>query len=87
MSDLVGNPNCWFCHAQAHLLFKTDCERDLAMAVLLYSVSWLQICALDGSKFHSNKASNRPAVENYTIHALLLFTIRGKITSSTLSSS
>ena len=18
MSDLVGNPNCWFCHAQAH---------------------------------------------------------------------
>ena len=19
MSDLVGNPNCWFCHAQAHL--------------------------------------------------------------------
>ena len=20
VSDLVGNPNCWFCHAQAHLL-------------------------------------------------------------------
>ena len=19
MLDLVGNPNCWFCHAQAHL--------------------------------------------------------------------
>ena len=19
MSDLVRNPNCWFCHAQAHL--------------------------------------------------------------------
>ena len=20
MLDLVGNPNCWFCHAQAHVL-------------------------------------------------------------------
>ena len=20
MLDLVGNPNCWFCHAQAHLV-------------------------------------------------------------------
>ena len=21
MFDLVGNPNCWFCHAQAHILY------------------------------------------------------------------
>ena len=21
VSDLVGNPNCWFSHAQAHILF------------------------------------------------------------------
>ena len=21
MLDLVGNPNCWFCHAQAHVVF------------------------------------------------------------------
>ena len=44
MSDLVGNPNCWFCHAQAHILmiawsvfqrvmlekwFSTKCQRFL----------------------------------------------------------
>ena len=26
MLDLVGNPNCWFSHAQAHLQFKTPLE-------------------------------------------------------------
>ena len=36
MSDLVGNPNCWFCHAQAHfkLFFVKKPERVVPIASL-----------------------------------------------------
>ena len=34
MLDLVGNPNCWFCHAQAH----SDIS-DIAAVVQCLSIS------------------------------------------------
>ena len=29
VSDLVGNPNCWFSHAQAHIVFKSEDSSNL----------------------------------------------------------
>ena len=28
MSDLVRNPNCWFCHAQAHIISDKVDKKD-----------------------------------------------------------
>ena len=28
VSDLVGNPNCWFCHAQAHFSIDSNSLED-----------------------------------------------------------
>ena len=33
MLDLVGNPNCWFCHAQAHIeTWRLDFEAKIKTA-------------------------------------------------------
>ena len=40
MLDLVGNPNCWFCHAQAHVLLILYC-RDRVKFVLTSDMAYV----------------------------------------------
>ena len=38
MLDLVGNPNCWFCHAQAQILYDNQDRLALSQHKTDYNV-------------------------------------------------
>ena len=45
MSDLIGNPNCWFSHAKAHLKSRQrldwlpfQCDISIVDPILLYNL-------------------------------------------------
>ena len=38
MSDLVGNPNCWFSHAQAHLQVEENMRIVIEVLMVWYIV-------------------------------------------------
>ena len=59
MSDLVGNPNCWFSHAQALIIFQI-------LGVVIASVSQsesLHACSDDEVSRHRRSSMSFPAVD------------------------
>ena len=44
MSDLVTNPNCWFSHAQAHLLVSFN--RVIGVFVVVFLLSFTSLSRL-----------------------------------------
>ena len=42
VSELVGNPNCWFSHAKAHFSFMSDLKDTVDWNVLLFPLTVTQ---------------------------------------------
>ena len=38
VSDLVGNPNCWFSHAQAHIAYKAYTRQPIKLRGLINEI-------------------------------------------------
>ena len=70
MSDLVGNPNCWFSHAQAQIILiniSHDKQHQISRDYLTFSISNLSL-TVKIVDLHKTKCQN---VKQYLVFFIL----------------